>query len=105
MQCIDLAFHGNRKQRNAISMDCINYSIQILAIPFIVIILLSSEAICIVMYALGYTLSVHFTFLHIQCVQLAFQSRNCSLSCVHYMSVGWEARIRCIGFWHNIYTI
>ena len=34
MQCIDPAFHGNRKQRNAISMDCINYSIQILAIPF-----------------------------------------------------------------------
>ena len=27
MQCIDLAFRGNQKQRNAISVDCINYII------------------------------------------------------------------------------
>ena len=52
MQCIDLAFSSNQKQHNAISVDCINYIIQNFSYTSILIILLSSKAIYIVMYAL-----------------------------------------------------
>ena len=52
MQCIDHTFRGNQKRRNAISVDCINYIIQNFSYTYMFKILLSSKAICIVMYAL-----------------------------------------------------
>lgn len=52
LQCIDLVFHGNQKRRNAISVDCINYPIQNFSYTCILKNLLSSEAMCILMYAL-----------------------------------------------------
>ena len=53
MQFIDYAFRSNQKWRNAISVDCINYIKQNFRYYCNIFeILLSSEAICIVMYAL-----------------------------------------------------
>ena len=51
MQCRDLTFHGIQKQKSAISVDCINVIMQNFSYTYIFIILFSSEAICIVMYA------------------------------------------------------
>ena len=49
LQCIDLVFHGNRKRRNAISVDCINYPIQNISYTRIFKNLLSSKAMCMVL--------------------------------------------------------
>ena len=62
MQCIDFAFHRIWKQQKAISVDCINSITQNFSYTYVFIIslsiLLSSEAICIVTYALV-TMSCH----------------------------------------------